>query len=348
MARGLDRSEAQTGTLMTVYAWIVALLSLPLTAYTAGLNRRLLMLYLLGIFVVAHALVVVTSSFEMLVVSRALVASAHAIFWGIATPLAIRLAPQSQKETAMSVVATGATLGGVLGIPLGTMLGQINGWRLAFGAIGIGAAVVMAILIRFLPSTPSLATGSLKSIRALLQRKRLLLVYLLTVILMTGHYTAFTFISPYLQHVGQWPQQSIASVLLVFGCAGLLGGFFSPLLLRKKSKLAPLAALALVGICLLMLRFAVMTQGTTILLVVVWGVAFTFFNLVLQSLVLTLAPDAEDVAMAGFSGIYNIGIGGGALIGSLSAATHLSAIGFFGGGLVFVAFFVFVEIIKRS
>ena len=348
MARGLGRSEAQTGTLMTVYAWIVALLSLPLTAYTARLNRRSLMLYLLGIFVVAHAVVVVTSSFEMLVVSRALVASAHAVFWGIATPLAIRLAPRRQKEKAMSVVATGATLGGVLGIPLGTLLGQINGWRFAFGAIGIGAALVMAILIRFLPSTPSLATGSFKSISELFQRKRLLLVYLLTVILMTGHYTAFTFISPYLQHVGHWPQQSIASVLLVFGCGGLMGGFFSPLLLRERSHFAPLVALALVGICLLTMRFAVMAQTTTIIFVIVWGLAFTFFNLVLQSLVLTIAPDAEDVAMAGFSGIYNIGIGGGALIGSLSAASHLSAIGFYGGGLVIVAFFVFVEIIKRS
>ena len=346
MAHGLGRSESATGTLMTIYAWIVAILSLPLTAYTASFNRRTLMLTLLGIFVFAHALVMVTTSFELLVVSRALVASAHAVFWGIATPLGIRLAPKGKREKAMSVVATGATLGSVLGIPFGTFLGQIDGWRYSFGAIGACAAVIMMILIKFLPSTISQNSGNFRSIKPLFRRKKLLLVYLLTVVLMTGHYAAFTFITPYLQQVGGVPKHLIATILLEFGCSGLLGGFIAPKLLRDHFKSSALAALAIVGVCLFTLYFAAATYVTTALLVVIWGTSFIFFNLVLQSLVLSIAPDAEDIAMAGYSGIYNVGIGSGALIGSLAAVNHLAIIGFVGAGLVVVSLVICAYLLR--
>ncbi len=337
MANELGRTESETGALMTLYAWLVAILSLPLTAYTASYNRRPLMLTLLGIFVVAHFLVLVTSSFEILVVSRAIVASVHAIFWGVTTPLAIRLAPAGEREKAMSVVATGATLGSVVGIPLGTFLGQVDGWRFSFGAIGACAAVIMIILIRFLPSTPSLNAKGFNMILPLFSRKKLVLVYALTVVLMTGQYAAFTFISPYLQQLGHLPKEWIASVLLASGCAGLVGGFIAPKLLREHFQSSALIALAIVAVCLFAFYFAVATYLTTILLVCIWGVSFTYFNLVLQHLVLLIAPDAEDMAMAGYSGIYNIGIGGGALIGSLAALNHLAAIGFIGAAFALVS-----------
>ncbi|RYZ88322.1 MAG: sugar transporter [Proteobacteria bacterium] len=344
MARGLGRTESQTGTLMTIYAWIVAVLSLPLTAYTARLNRRSLMLWLLGIFVFAHVIAAIGSNFNLLVLSRTFVASAHAVFWGIATPLGIRLAPIGKREQAMSVVATGATLGSVLGIPLGTFVGQLLGWQFSFGAIGVVAAVIFLVLLKFLPTTPSKNTSTFSSIGPLLKRKDLWLVYLLTVVLMTGHFSAFTFITPYLQQVGHLPAQLVSIVLLAFGLAGLTGGFIAPKLLRDHFRMSAFIALAVVSLSLLLLKFSVSTFPTTILLVIVWGVSFVFFNLVLQNLILTIAPEAEDVAMAGYSGIYNIGIGGGALIGSLSAVHHLESIGYIGAVLVAISFGVFLMV----
>ena len=290
MARGLGRTESQTGTLMTIYAWIVAVLSLPLTAYTARLNRRSLMLWLLGIFVFAHVIAAFGSNFNLLVLSRTFVASAHAVFWGIATPLGIRLAPIGKREQAMSVVATGATLGSVLGIPLGTFVGQLLGWQFSFGAIGVVAAVIFLVLLKFLPTTPSKNTSTFSSIGPLLKRKDLLLVYLLTVVLMTGHFSAFTFITPYLQQVGHLPAQLVSIVLLAFGLAGLTGGFIAPKLLRDHFRMSAFVALAVVSLSLLLLKFSVSTFPTTILLVIIWGVSFVFFNLVLQNLILTIAP----------------------------------------------------------
>lgn len=344
MAIGLGRSESQTGILMTIYAWIVAVLSLPLTAYTARLNRRALLLSLIGIFVFAHAIAAFATSFDMLVVSRAIVASAHAVFWGIATPLGIRLAPEGNREHAMSVVSTGATLGSVLGIPLGTFLGQVFGWRVSFGGIGVCAAVIGLILLRYLPSTPSRNAKTFSSIWPLLRRKQLLLVYMITVISMLGHYSAFTFITPYLHDVGHLPKNLVAAVLLAFGLAGLTGGFIAPKLLRDHFRTASLAALAIVFLALMFLNLAVSTLPTTFVVVIVWGISFVFFNLVLQTLILMLAPEAEDVAMAGYSGIYNIGIGGGALIGSLAAAHQLLLIGYIGAGLVALSFCLILKL----
>lgn len=346
IARDLGRTNSETGLVMTIYAWLVALLSIPLTAVTSKYDRRPLMLTLLVVFVAAHALTAVATSFETLVLARLFVAVAHAVFWAISIPLGIRVAPPGQRERAMSIVATGAVLGAVLGIPLGTFLGQLFGWRMGFGAVGMFAAVAGLVLYRTLPPAPSFGAVDLGVVADLFRRRRLVLTYLLTALMMTGQYSAFTFISPYLQQIGLMKPEFIATALFVYGGAGLLGSFISPRFLRNHFTSSALITLPIVALCLFALKWAVATQATTLLLVFIWGLTFFFYNLVLQNLVLTLAPDAEDVAMAGFSGIYNLGIGGGALLGSLFAVNHLHYIGFEGGALVLCAWALSAYILR--
>lgn len=340
------RTESETGILMTVYAWIVALLSLPLTAYSARFNRRPLMLTLLGIFSLAHVFSVLAPTFNTLILSRLLVASTHAIFWAIAVPLGIRLAPAGGRERAISLVATGATLGGVLGIPLGTIFGQAFGWKMTFAAIGVCSTVVGLILYRTLPSTPSQNAGNFRSIIPLMKRKELVLVYAMTVIMMTGHYSAYTYISPFLQEVGGMTKELVASIFLIFGSAGFLMSFFAPVILKRFFQKTAIVSIFIVALCLILLQGASTIYPLAMLLVIVWASAFMLFNLVLQNLVLTIAPDAEDVAMAGYSGIYNIGIGGGALIGSLAAATNLFSIGYIGSGFVIITGLICLYLLK--
>lgn len=342
------RTESETGILMTVYAWVVALLSLPLTAYSARFNRRPLMLTLLAIFSLAHVFSVLAPTFNTLMISRLFVAAAHAIFWAIAVPLGIRLAPAGQRERAISLVATGATLGGVLGIPLGTLFGQAFGWRMTFAAIGICSTLIGILLSRLLPSTPSQNAGDFRSIIPLMKRKELALVYLMTAIIMTGHYAAYTYISPFLQEVGGMKKELIASIFLIFGCAGFLTSFFAPVLIKRFFQKTSVISVFVVALCLAFFKGAVTTYWAAVLLVLVWGCAFMLFNLVLQNMVLAIAPDAEDVAMAGYSGIYNIGIGGGALIGSLAATNSLFAIGYIGSAFVAVATLICLYLLRGN
>lgn len=146
IAASMGKTEAATGILLTVYAWMVAVLSVPFTVLTGKLNRRSLVLLLLAVFITGNIFSALAGTFILLMGARICIAMAHAVFWSIATPLAARAAPEGGKARALSIVVTGSSLATVLGVPLGTLLGHYLGWRVAFAAVAGGACCVFAIM----------------------------------------------------------------------------------------------------------------------------------------------------------------------------------------------------------
>lgn len=331
IAESFHMQTAQVGIMLTIYAWVVAVMSLPFMLLTSQMERRKLLIYLFVLFIASHVLSFLAWNFTVLVISRIGIAFAHAIFWSITASLAIRLAPAGKRAQALSLIATGTALAMVLGLPIGRVVGQYFGWRTTFFAIGMGALITLLCLIKLLPKLPSEHSGSLKSLPLLFRRPALMSLYVLTVVMVTAHYTAYSYIEPFVQNVAGLSANFATVLLLILGGAGIIGSLvFGKLGNRHASSLVSIA-IALLVVCLLLLLPAAESEAHLAILSIFWGIAIMVIGLGMQVKVLALAPDATDVAMALFSGIFNIGIGAGALVGNqVSLHWSMSAIGYIG------------------
>lgn len=338
IASDFDISEAHAGMLITVYAWVVALASLPLMLIFAKTENRKLMLSITAIFAASHILSGFAKDFYMLMISRIGVACSHAIFWSIVTPLAVRLAPEGKGSTALSIIVCGSSIAMIIGLPLGRTIGLYLGWRATFLIIAVLAAVILAILAAVLPKMPGDGSISLRKLPALIKSPALLSIYLVTVVAITGHFTGYSYIEPFLGQVAGLGSNWITIVLTIFGVVGLAGSWiFSRCYDRYRRRFIQFAV---AGICifLLLLHVAALNPVTAVILCVFWGFAINFYNLSFQSEIIRNAPKGTAVAMSIYSGIYNIGIGGGALIGGyVCSGISISCIGYVGGAIALVA-----------
>ena len=339
---------AHTGLLITGYAWVVSLMSLPLTILTASWERRKLLIALFILFIGSHILAGIAWNFAILMTARIGIACAHAVFWSITIPLAVRMAPYGKKAKALSLMVAGSSLATVLGVPIGTLIGQHTGWRTTFLCIAVIAFIVMAVLWFLLPKLASSNSGSLKSLPSLLKRPALIHAYVLIAILVTGHFTAYTYITPFMSQVGGFSEQFIVLLLLLLGGAGILGSIIFTRYSERYPVSALIAPIGLMLLCLCTLKLFTFSMATTMVLCLLWGIAMTMIGLCLQSKVLSVAPDATDVAISMYSGIFNIGIGGGALVGSkVLIYMQISDVGYMGALFVAAALALSVFISRR-
>ena len=328
IAKDFGMSTADTGLIITIYAWSVTILSLPFMLLTANLERRSLLLKVFIIFVASHALCAVAWNFTVLVIARVLIAISHAIFWSITASLAVRVAPINKSSQALGLLALGTSMAMILGLPLGRILGDSLGWRVTFGLIGIFAVGVGAWLYKILPLLPSKNSGSLKSLPELARNGFLMVIFLLTAIVISAHFSTYSYIEPFAKDISGFDGKFITIFLLLFGVAGIVAS----VLFSKFYKLIPTAftaiSIAIILACLLalnliatnetlMLALNLIATNETLMLALafIWGLGIAGINMSFQIKVLSLASNATDAAMAIYSAIYNIGIGAGALIG---------------------------------
>lgn len=343
-----DMTAAETGIMITLYAWIVAPISLPMMLLTKNIERRFLLLSLFAVFIASHGLSYLAWNFNALLLSRVGIAISHALFWSITASLAVRVAPQGKEFQALGLLATGTALAMVLGIPFGRMIGEIYGWRNTFALIAIGALAICLTLAKTLPQLPSQNSGSLNSLKDFAKRPSLMMIFALTVIVITAQFTAYSYIEPFALNIAGFSSAATTALLLIFGGAGFIGSYLFGKFGAKFPKLAiPLFTAFLAASMLLMLPLSP-HFGSFSILCIFWGIGIIGFSLALQAKTLNLASDATDVAMAIYSGLYNVGIGAGALLGGIvTAHSSLANIGLAGGVLAVLGVVLAAVLVQR-
>ncbi|WP_295739629.1 sugar transporter [uncultured Helicobacter sp.] len=337
-------SDSEVGVMLTIYAWVVALASLPLMLYFAQSNLKSLMLGVIAVFVLSHFISALAQNFIMLVASRIGVALSHALFWSIASVMAVRAAPKGKQSSVLGFVITGSSLAMIVGLPLGRMIGLYVDWRVSFLCIGLVALCVGIAFWRVFPTMPNTQNISLKTLPTLLHNKAFMKICFLTLVFVSGHFSAYTYIEPFLENVAGFRANSVTFILCLFGLMGVVG---SVLFARfyERFHLA-FVRLSLFGLGFSMLLLYVVSESSlaTTLLCAVWGLCFMLFGVIFQSQVIAAVPNATAVAMSIYSGIFNVGIGSGALIGGL-AYTHfgIESIGFVASGICVFAALYFVS-----
>lgn len=343
IGQSFDMQSSDVGLMMTVYAWTVMIMSLPAMLATGDMERKGLLLKLFVIFIIGHIISVIAWNYWILLIARMCIAVAHSLFWAITASLVMRVAPKNKKTQAIGMLAIGTSLATILGLPLGRLVGQLVGWRITFAIIAALALVVMVFIMRLLPNLPSKNAGSLSSLPILAKRPLLIGLYATTVIIVSAHFTAYTYIEPFMVQIGELDPNLATIILLVFGVSGITASVIFNRLYRFGPTQFISTAMILLTISLTFMLASASYTATMFTLAFIWGIGISCIGLALQMRVLQLAPDATDVASAIYSGIFNAGIGAGALFGN-QIAHHigLEYIGFSGAALAMIALGIFV------
>ncbi|MGI5154535.1 MFS transporter [Microbispora sp. CA-102843] len=313
MAADLDRSPSETGLLVTGYAAVVVLASLPLTRLTRRVPRRRLLTATLGVFVAGMLLTAVAPNYPVLLGARLLVAATQALFWSVATPAAAAMFPPEVRGRAIARMSIGSSLGPVLGVPVGTWLGQQVGWRTAFAlaaAVGLITCVTVATLM------PRVGSGGHEPGRgATPDARRYALLIVATVIGVGGYLTAYTYITPFLLDFGGFAPAALSPLLLASGISGVAGTIVVGRLLDSRPRTALVGPLALITCALLTLYFFGALHPVAVVALCVTGMSFSALAAAIASRALQVAPGSTDIASAGSGSAFNVGIAGGSLLG---------------------------------
>ena len=344
ISHGLSVSEAQVGLLLTSYAAVAAISTIPLTAFTMRVPRHRLIAATVAVFAVSQLAAALAPDFAVLTVARLLCALAHGVFWSTIAPAAARLAPAGQAGRATALVFLGNPTALVLGVPLGTALGQALGWRVAVGAFALAGTLSLAALLVVLPDLPALphdvatpARARLRSALTIIRSRAITPVCAVTTVLVVGHFAAYTYIAPLVRRSGDLEGLGLSALLLGYGGAGLAGNL---LVGRVVDRRPGPVLIGLVAAVVAALTLLALTPGPilTVMAVLIWGAAFTAVPICLQAAVLRVTPHTRDAASAVYVVAFQIGIGGGALLGErLIGAGQLGTLPIIGAGLAVVA-----------
>ncbi|MFB9325931.1 MFS transporter [Paenibacillus aurantiacus] len=334
VATALDVSISRAGQLITGYALGVAFGAPILAMLTHRLPQKALLLLLMAIFVLGNLIAVVAPNYAVVMAARLVTALAHGTFFGVGSVIAASLVRPEKKAGAVSIMMAGLAIANIIGVPLGTFIGQHLGWRASFGSVAIMGVISLIGIMIFIPRVENKSDVSLgQQVRALLQPK-LLLVLLIGALGCSSLFAVFTYITPILTEITGISERAVSWVLVLFGVGVTVGNIVGGKLADWKLMPSLLVNFAVLAGVLALFAVTDKVPAAAIVTVFVWGVAAFGILPGLQLRIMNLAKEAPELAATSTHSALNLGNASGAFIGG-AVITHwgLAKLPLVGGGL---------------
>lgn len=310
-------SDGMAGLMMTMPGFLAALSAPVVTAATARVDRRLMLCAFALLLALANFLAAAAPGYWLVIVSRVLVGITIGGFWSIGAGLASRLVPADAVGRATAVIFSAVPLGSVLGVPLGTLIGDIAGWRTAFAAMGVLAAAVFVALLLVLPPLPPEQATRLAVLGGMLRSVNTRFALAVTFLIVLAHFGAYTYINPFLEQVTHVGPGLITVFLFLYGAAGIAGNLIAGSRAARHPRATFAVAAALIATSASLLPVLGQSRAGAVALLVLWGVAYGAVPVCSQTWFAKAAPHALEASSVLFTASFQATISLGALVGGV-------------------------------
>ncbi|MEU7990510.1 MFS transporter [Streptosporangium canum] len=344
IAATLGVSEGTAGLMMSAPGLVAAVSAPVLAITTRRLDRRVMLLGLMALLAVANLAGAFAPNYPVMLAARVLTGVSIGGFWAFAAGLGPRLVPEGSVGRATSIILAGVSVASVLGVPAATFISSFAGWRTAFIAMGVLALVLLALLATTLPPLPGesraraseplpheaparASQGALTWLSGPLK-----VVLVLTVLIVSGHFAAYTYVRPFLEQVSHAGPTLVGTALLLYGAAGVAGNFVAGAWAARNPKpvlvtLAVLMALATAALPLIDLP---------LIMLVVWGLGYGGVGVTLQLWI--MRSGGGEMGTALYVGAFNVSIALGSFAGGrVVDGVSISAVMWVGAALAVVS-----------
>lgn len=317
ISQDLGVSLGAAGQSVTMTAVVGAIAGPAIVVGTSRFDRRHILLILTSFLVLSSFIAALSSGLIMLLLARGLLGIGLGGFWAMSLALALRLVPAELMPRAMAIIMGGVSVATVCAAPVGAWIGDILGWRYAFGIAGGLGVLAFATQALTLPAMPSNGPASLDTMITVLRRPAIRIVLLTILLAVAGHFAGFTFIRPFLEDVPRFDVDGVSQILLAFGIGGFLGNFAGGFMAERNTSLSLALAAGGLGVMALILSLAGTSPVIAAVAVALWGFAFGAFPVSVQSFVNQAASDEPESAGALMLTTFQIAISSGAVLGGL-------------------------------
>lgn len=308
-------SDGMAGLMMTMPGFLAAVSAPLVTVATGRIDRRVMLGVFILLLALANFLAAIAQNYWLVLVSRVMVGVTIGGFWSIGAGLAGQLVPAKSVGRATSVIFCAVPLGSVLGVPLGTFIGDIAGWRTAFLVMGGFTLAVLALLLLVVPPLPSDQATRLGVLGGMLRSVNTRFALVMTFLIVFAHFGTYTYVTPFLEQVTHVSSALITVYLLVYGAAGIAGNFLGGSAVVRYPRATFAAAAALIAGATLLLPVIGRSDGGAVALLIVWGVAYGAVPVCSQTWFAKTSPDSPEASSVLFTASFQATISIGALVG---------------------------------